>query len=98
MERFGSEETELIANGLSTKATRKLLPQHLHEKAMRRIDFVLRVREPQACVIFPGFKMLHGTLRGVYQFEISGAYRVRFQWGSDRAVKIAVGEFHDEDQ
>lgn len=63
-----------------------------------RIDFLLRVRSPQACAVFPGFKMLRGRLRGTYQFEIGDAYRVRFKWGGDRAVGITVGDFHDEDK
>ena len=43
------------------------------------------------------FKMLHGRLRGTYQFRIEGAYRVRFEWANGQAMGIRCGEFHDED-
>lgn len=98
VERFGSKEAELIATGITTKATLRVLPRHLHEKARMRIDFLLRVRAPQACSVFPGFKMLRGRLRGTYQFDIGTAYRIRFKWGEDRAVDITLGDFHDDDK
>ncbi len=96
-ERFADPETRLIAEGLQTKATRRLLPSNLHPKAVRLIDYVLRARLPQACAIFSGFKMLHGPLRGTYQLDVGKAHRLRFEWHEDRAVNISVGEFHDED-
>jgi len=98
VDRFGNEETRLVAEGRATKATRRILPSNLHEKAARAIDFVLRVRSPQDCAIFRDFKMLKGRLRGEYQFRISGEHRIRFGWDGRRAVNIRVGEFHDEDK
>lgn len=98
MERFGDDETRLIAEGRSTKATRRRLPQNLHGKAVRMLDYLFRVQSPQDCALFSGFKMLAGTNRGTYQFKVSGAYRLRFEWEGRRAVNIRVGEFHDEDK
>jgi plasmid maintenance system killer protein len=81
---------------MTTKATLKILPQLLHGKAQRRIDFLLRARSSHACAVFADFKMLRGRLRGTYQFDVGAAHRVRFQWDVDRAVAITVGDFHDE--
>jgi len=97
MERFGNDETRLIHDGDSTKATRRVVPQALHEKAQGRIAFVLQVGSPSDCAVYSGFKMLHGTLRGTYQFQIGGPYRLRFDWDGTEAINIRVGDFHDED-
>lgn len=40
--------------------------------------------------------MLHGTLRGLYQFRIQGPYRVRFAWEDGQATHIDCGEFHGD--
>ena len=98
MQRFGDDETRLIAEGRNTKATRRRLPVNLHDKAVRMLDYLLRARSPQDCALFSGFKMLAGTSRGKYQFKVGGAYRIRFQWEGRRAVNIRIGEFHDEDK
>ena len=98
MERFGDDETRFIAEGRSTKATRRRLPQNLHAKAARMLDYLLRARSPQDCALFPGFKMLAGASRGKYQFKVGSAYRIRFEWEGRRAVNVSVGEFHDEDK
>ena len=88
----------MIAEGQMTKATRRVLPPALHAKATRLLDFLVRAATPQACAIFPGFKMLHGRLHGTYQFKLDAGCRVRFQWEGDMATNITVGEFHDEDE
>jgi plasmid maintenance system killer protein len=97
-ERFASEEAWQIWNGETTKATRRVLPQGLHRKARMVLERVVLAAQPNDLAHKGGFKMLHGNLRGVYQFRIEGAYRVRFEWEQGHAVRIKCGEFHDEDE
>ena len=97
-ERFSSEETWLIWNGEVTKATRRVLPQQLHRKALVDLHQVVSAMWPRDLAHKKDFKILHGHLRGVYQFRIAGAYRIRFEWIRGRADRIRCGDFHDEDK
>jgi len=62
------------------------------------VVFAIEAQRPDDCAVFADFKMLHGQLRGWYQFRISGPYRVRFQWANGQTVMVTVGDFHDEDK
>lgn len=97
-ERFADDETWLIWNGETTKATRRVLPQRLHRKARMALERLMLALRPTDLAHKGDFKMLHGQLRGVYQFLIEGPYRVRFEWQHGRAVQVRCGEFHDEDE
>ena len=96
-ERFETEEAWLIWNGEATKATRRVIPQDLHRKARMALERVVLAANPSDLAHKGDFKMLHGVLRGIYQFRIEGAYRVRFEWSEGRAVRIQCGEYHDGD-
>ena len=97
-DRFKTEAAWMIWNGHESKSTRRLVPAVLHAKARRRLNRVILAERPHDCAIFPGFKMLQGRLRGVYQFEIDRQFRIRFSWENGRAERVEIGDFHDEEQ
>jgi len=69
-DRFADEETWLIWNGETTKATRRVMPQRLYKKARMALERVVLALRPSDLAHKGDFKMLHGRLRGVYQFRI----------------------------
>lgn len=95
MGRFRDEACENIANGLNTKAARKTLPQDLHQKAARKLDFTLNAIKLDDFKYPPGnhFEKLHRS-DDEYSIRINEKYRIVFRWQDGRAMDVGIEDYH----
>jgi toxin HigB-1 len=94
---FGNRATEEINYGLSSKASRRLLPPELHLKAqtkLARIGAATSLRDLQE---LKGNKLeaLKGDRKGQYSIRINDRYRICFHWQCQDAFEVEIVDYHD---
>jgi toxin HigB-1 len=89
--------TRDLAEGLNSKAARKLLPRHLHACALldlAALDSASSLKDLDR----PGYRLqrLAGNRTGQYSIRINRQYRICFFWEGDDATGVEIVDYHRE--
>lgn len=92
---FRNRGTEDIFDGDNTKAARRTLPSHLHEKAggtLDRLNSAVSLRS----LSLPGLRLekLKGDRSGQHSIRINDQYRVCFRWTEAGAEDVEIVDYH----
>ena len=92
---FRNRETTDIAEGLSSKLSRRLLPVELHRNALLKISLVNRAKVVSD-LSAPGLRLenLKGNRKGQYSLRINQQYRICFEWREDGAYTVEIVDYH----
>jgi proteic killer suppression protein len=92
---FKDRGTEDIFHGEDSKASRKTLPAHLHERAGRTLD-QLHAAVSLKSLSLPGLRLekLRGNRTGQHSIRINDQYRVCFHWGDAGPTDVEIVDYH----
>lgn len=95
MKRFRDDGTADVANGLDTKAARRLLPRDLQRLAGRKLDLTLYATRLDDFKYPPGnrFEKLARN-EDEYSIRINEKYRIVFRWAEGRATDVGIEDYH----
>ena len=93
---FANQGTEGIFNGRSSKAERKLCPDHLWQVAVRKLDLLDSASEIMDLRVPPGNRLeaLSGDRQGQYSIRINQQYRICFTWTAEGPANIEIVDYH----
>jgi proteic killer suppression protein len=93
---FANQATEDIYNGLSSKAARKLCPDHLWQVAGRKLDLLDSASEIMDLRVPPGNRLeaLSGDRKGQYSIRINQQYRICFTWIAEGPENVEIIDYH----
>jgi proteic killer suppression protein len=94
IQSFKNEAAEAIFNGKSTKAARKICPEHLWKIAARKLDRLDSVGAVEELRIPLGnrLEMLAGDRQG--QHSINDQYRICFRWTDNGPADVEITDYH----
>ncbi|HEY1685578.1 MAG TPA: type II toxin-antitoxin system RelE/ParE family toxin [Tepidisphaeraceae bacterium] len=89
---YRDKGTRDIAAGLASKAARNALPANLHERARRRIAFLVGASSLDDLRAWPGlnFHALRADRQGQYAIRINDKYRICFRWIAGDADDVEI--------
>lgn len=92
---FRGSGSEDIFNGEDTKAARRTLPTHLHEKAASALDR-LNAAVSLRSLSLPGLRLekLRKERIGQHSIRINDQYRVCFRWTTSGAEDVEIVDYH----
>ncbi|MEX2531618.1 MAG: type II toxin-antitoxin system RelE/ParE family toxin [Gemmatimonadota bacterium] len=95
IESFKDKGTEDIFDGEDTKAARKTLASHLHEKGAGVLDRLNAAVSLQSLSL-PGLRLekLKGDRKGQHSIRINDQYRVCFRWTESGAEDVQIVDYH----
>jgi proteic killer suppression protein len=93
---FANQATEDIYNGLSSKAARKLCPDHLWQVAGRKLDLLDSASEIMDLRVPLGNRLeaLSGDRKGQYSIRINQQYRICFTWIAEGPENVEIIDYH----
>lgn len=93
---FKNKETELLAQGVVSKVTLRLLPEELHGSAMVKIQILRYACKLTDLRNFPGLKLeqLKGRRRDEYSIRINRQYRICFKWLGSDVGEVGIEDYH----
>ena len=93
---FRHEGAEDINYGRSTKAARRILPAHMHERARVKLARLHAAESLSDLATLPGnrFEQLRGDRAGQYGIRINDQYRICFTWENNDAVNVEIVDYH----
>lgn len=93
---FADGETEDIFDGLSTKNTRRRLPQDLLTVAQRKLDYLNAARDLNDLRVPPGnmLEPLRGDREGQHSIRINDQYRICFVWTPAGPEQVEIVDYH----
>lgn len=96
IQSFGDSGTEDIFHGTQSKKARSVLPGHLHETALTKLDWIDGAQELEDLRAPPSNRLeaLSGDLKGYWSIRINKQYRIIFQWNGDAATKVRIMDYH----
>jgi proteic killer suppression protein len=92
---FKDRGTEDIFHGEDSKASRKTLPSHLHERAAKTLD-QLSAAVSLKSLSLPGLRLekLRGDRAGQHSIRINDQYRVCFHWSEAGPTDVEIVDYH----
>jgi toxin HigB-1 len=96
IQSFKNEAAEAVFNGKSTKAARKICPEHLWKIAARKLDRLDSVATLEELRIPPGnrLEMLVGDRQGQHSIRINDQYRICFRWTDNGPADVEITDYH----
>lgn len=93
---FGNQGTEDLYHGYLTKKARNILPTHLHQSALNKLDMIDAAERLDDLRIPPGNKLeaLHGDLKGKHSIRINGQWRIIFRWTMLGVEDVEIIDYH----
>ncbi len=93
---FRDRGTEDVFNGADTKASRKLVPSELVDRARGKLFLIDDAEGIQDLRSPPGNRLeaLKGDLKGQYSIRINDQYRVCFRWTQRGARDVEIVDYH----
>ena len=93
---FSDTPSADIADGNSTKAARKRLPQSLWPVAQRKFDLLNAAQDLNDLRIPPGNRLeaLSGDRDGQHSIRINRQYRICFVWTPGGPSRVEVVDYH----
>ena len=92
---FKDQGTADIFDGEDTKAARKTLPSHLHQRAGQTLD-QLSAAVSLRSLSLPGLRLekLKGDRGGQHSVRINDQYRVCFRWTEQGPQDVEIVDYH----
>jgi toxin HigB-1 len=92
---FRDRGTEDIFDGEDTRAARRTLPRHLHQKGAETLDR-LNAGVSLRSFSLPGLRLekLKGDCAGQHSIRINDQYRVCFRWTEVGAEDVEIVDYH----
>ena len=96
LKTFRDKASENICDAVASKAARRCLPLHLHEKARIKLARLAAATELGDLADLRGnrFEVLKGDRAGQYSIRINDQYRICFRWQGTDAYDIEVTDYH----
>ena len=93
---FRNRGTEDVFNGVDTKASRKLVPPELVDRAREKLFLIDDAEAIQDLRSPPGNRLeaLKGDRKGQYSIRINDQYRVCFRWTERGARDVEIVDYH----
>ena len=93
---FYDTATEDINYGRRTKASIRLLPATLHEKARIKLARLHAAESLDDLASLPGSRLekLKGDRAGQHSVRINRQYRICFRWSSQGADDVQIVDYH----
>ena len=93
---FRDRATNDVCHGLPTKAARKCLPNHLHDKARIKLARIAAATELSDLTELQGnrLEILRGDRVGQYSIRINDQYRICFRWKGTDAFDVEITDYH----
>lgn len=93
---YKNGETRDIAENVSSKVARRLLPLELHENARRRLAALSAMVDLAELFVFRGWRLelLKGDRAGQYSIRINDQYRIFFMWDGTDAEEVEIIDYH----
>ena len=87
--------TRDIAAAVNSKAGRKILPQHLHGLARRKLNYIAGAKS-LADLNHPGLALhrLIGDRRGQYAVKINDQFRICFMHNGTEVFEVEIVDYH----
>lgn len=92
---FGSQATEDVYHGMSTKQARSI-PEHVWSVAHRKLDMLNAAHALIDLRIPPGNRLekLVGNYEGHHSIRINDQYRIVFRWVDGHAHGVTITDYH----
>ncbi|MBP9838896.1 MAG: type II toxin-antitoxin system RelE/ParE family toxin [Proteobacteria bacterium] len=96
MKSFRDRESELIANGIKSKRTLKLLPSELHYVAYKKLIYLDNIKSIESLKAWAGLKLelLKGDRKGQLSIRINDQYRICFWFKEGQAYDVEIVDYH----
>ena len=93
---FRDQASEEINYARSSKASRRMLPVVLHEKARVKFARLHAAESLMDLATLPGSRLeaLKGDRKGQYSIRINDQYRICFEWRNDAAENVEIVDYH----
>ncbi len=93
---FANRATEDINYARRTKASLRLLPPKLHEKARVKLARLHAAGSLEDLVSLPGNRLerLHGDRVGQHSIRLNDQYRICFVWSVHGADAVEIVDYH----
>lgn len=93
---FGSQGTEDIFDGFSTKAANKTLPNNLHGAARRKLVWMIEATRLEDLKMPPGNRLekLKGDLAGFHSIRINDQFRIVFRANKFQFTDVSIMDYH----
>jgi len=93
---FRNKATEDINYARTTKATLRLLPKELHEKARIKLARIAAATSLQDLQELRGnrLELLRGDRKGQMSIRINDQYRICFEWHKNDAFNVEITDYH----
>ena len=92
---FGSQATEDVYHGMSTKQARSI-PEFVWSVAHRKLDMLNAAHALIDLRIPPGNRLekLAGNYEGYHSIRINDQYRIVFRWIDGHAHDVTINDYH----
>jgi len=96
IQSFKNKATEDINYGRSSKASLRLLPKVLHEKAQTKLARIAAATSLRDLQELRGNRLeaLKGNRKSQLSIRINDQYRICFRWKSDNAFDLEIVDYH----
>ncbi|MEA2720149.1 MAG: toxin HigB [Candidatus Eremiobacteraeota bacterium] len=93
---FADRGTEDLYNGVSSIASRKVVPAALRQRALDKLTLLAAAVELRDLRIPPGNRLeaLKGNRAGQYSIRINDQYRICFQWTDAAPIGVEIVDYH----
>jgi toxin HigB-1 len=93
---FANVGTADIAAGRQTKASRRILPVHLHGIALEKLVLLDAAVTLNDLAAWPSLQLekLKGDRKGQYSIRINGQYRICFAWQAPDVFEVEIVDYH----
>jgi toxin HigB-1 len=93
---FADRATEDFYDGVSSPATRRLVPANLRRRALEKLDYVAYATCLDDLRFPPGNRLeaLKGNRVGQHSIRINDQYRVCFRWTDTGPVDVEIVDYH----
>jgi proteic killer suppression protein len=93
---FGNSGTEDLYHGNNSKEARRLLPNHLHKIAKRKMDMIDACNHLTDLRIPPSnhLESLKVKFMGYYSIRINDQWRIIFRWSDLGADAVQIIDYH----
>ena len=92
---FRNQVTSDIAEGVSSKLTRRCIPVELHRNALLKLALINRAKS-LLDLNAPGLRLekLKGSRQGQYSLRINKQYRICFEWRIGGVYNVEIVDYH----
>jgi toxin HigB-1 len=96
IQRFKTQGTEHIFNGINSREARKACPEQLWRTAVRKLDQLDSVELLDELRIPPGNRLeeLSGNRNGQYSIRINDQFRICFSWTKVGSDQVEIVDYH----